>query len=102
MEKPGVGVLLDLGEITSVGLVRLETELSGWRAQVRVADEAGDTEVDFTRITAFAAQTSSELAMPPGTSARYVLIWITRLVEHNSTGVYPHRAEVGEVSVFSA
>jgi len=78
--KPGVGLLVDLGEPTEVGRVELVLGAPGTDVEIRVADVAATDAAGFTRI---AAGTSGgdglALALPAGTQARYYLVWITRL-----------------------
>jgi len=89
--KPGIGLLLDLGERSEVLGLRLWTPHPGFRFGVAIGDdpdalidEVGDevTSTSFSRV-------------PLRGIGRYVLVWITSVVPVDD-GI---RAEVGEVRV---
>jgi tRNA A-37 threonylcarbamoyl transferase component Bud32 len=101
LDKPGVGIVLDLGKERSVGGLRLRTESPGFLFNVYVGDDrtgfdpesdtpvaSGEGEEDFT------ADDGLRVALEPA-DGRYVLLWITRLVAHDD-----YRALVNEVDVF--
>ncbi len=105
-DKPGVGLLFDLGEARPVARIDIITGLPGWEAEIRVGDTAGDDETAFDRVASFRTdgeETSVEL--PPGTRARYVLLWITDAAERPASEVEDnlrYRAEVNEVTIVGA
>ena len=89
--KPGMGLLLDLGERNEVLGLRLWTPHPGFRFGVAVGDDP-DALVD--EVGEQVTSTSLSRAPLRGTG-RYVLVWITSVVPVDD-GI---RAEVGEVRV---
>jgi putative peptidoglycan lipid II flippase len=89
--KPGVGLLLDLGDRNEVLGLRLWTPHPGFRFRVAIGDDP-DALVDEVGDEV----TSTSLSRVPlrGTG-RYVLLWITSVVPVDDG----NRAEVGEVRV---
>jgi putative peptidoglycan lipid II flippase len=89
--KPGMGLLLDLGERSEVAGLRLWTPNPGFTFRVAVGDDP-DAMVDEVG----SEVTSTALSRVPlhGTG-RYVLVWITSVVPVDD-GI---RAEIGEVRV---
>jgi hypothetical protein len=77
--KEGVGLLVDLGAPTPVSSVELST-LPGTSVEVRAADARGATAAEY-RVLAqgTAAGPGLVLAPPAGSTARWVLVWITAL-----------------------
>lgn len=100
--KQGVGLLFDLGGTAPVERILVQTTREGWTAEVRVAGAAGASPDDYRRVTSFTAGTETDVSLPKGTEARYVLIWITRLVDDGSGRRFPYRAAVSEVEFFRA
>ena len=41
------------------------------------------------------------VTLPAGTSARYVLLWITRLAVNNTNANYPYSATVNEIRFYA-
>lgn len=100
--KRGVGLLFDLGGTVAIGRVQLQTSLPGWDAQIRVGDESGTTAVDFNVVKTITAGTGVQTVMlPGGTRARYVLLWITHLVNNNTDTKFPYSATVNEIRFFA-
>ena len=89
--KPGIGLLLDLGDRNEVLGLRLWTPHPGFRFGVAIGDDP-DALVDEVgeKITS-----TSLSRVPLRGTGRYVLVWITSVVTVDD-GI---RAEVGEVSV---
>jgi eukaryotic-like serine/threonine-protein kinase len=93
--KPGVGLLFDLGaERTITGYV-LETPDPGFTFAVVVGDDPQTMATAAEDSTTAAATTRGSLAPVEG---RYVLLWITSLVETGGG----RRAEVAEFQVLGA
>src|SRR6266511_5086936 len=92
LNKPGVGMLFDLGSQQTVTGFRLQTPYPGYRFTVAVGDDptamAADARPTFTA--------TSEMREPiaPATG-RYVLLWITSVVPTDDG----NRAEVSEFQV---
>jgi hypothetical protein len=99
-QKPGVGLLFDLGTARPVGRIEITTPDPGWSAGWRTADSPGSAADDFTTQKTFTASGSTITFSPPVT-ARYWLLWITRLVDSGSGGSFPYQAQVSEVTFFA-
>ena len=89
--KPGVGLVLDLGESVEVQGLRLSTPHPGFTFGVAVGD---DPEALVDRVGDTVVSTAST-RVPLEASGRYVLVWITSVVPVDDGT----RAEVGEVRV---
>ena len=78
--KPGVGLLLDLGRSTAVSSVGVGFSAPGAQVELRVSDTAPAT-ADAARTVAAArdGKQVATLTPAPGTTGRYLLIWITAL-----------------------
>ena len=78
--KPGVGLLVDLAGPTALGKVELALEAPDTAVELRVADTAS-TGLSGYRVVAAGRSSPDGLVLtaPPGTAARYVLLWITSL-----------------------
>ncbi len=78
LDKPGVGLVFDLGDERSVDEVTV-TGSPGMDIQVLYADEVGGDETDF-EIAGEASSTGNESTIDAGgAEGRYWLIWITAL-----------------------
>ncbi len=78
--KPGVGLLLDLGAPRSIGAVTLDLVGNGTDLQVLTSNQAGNNPQDYTVMAqATEAGRTVTLKNPEPTSARYVLVWLTGL-----------------------
>jgi hypothetical protein len=80
LDKPGVGVLVDLGAPRSIGRVRLDLVGNGTDLQVLTSNEAGPSPQDYD-LLAQATEAGEEVTLktPTPVSARYVLVWMTGL-----------------------
>jgi hypothetical protein len=79
--KDGVGLLIDLGETQSVAGLTVTTPRPGATVEVRTAEQAG-TELDDFEVGADGTlDDSTDLTFEEPASARYVLLWITGLVD---------------------
>jgi hypothetical protein len=94
--KSGVGVLFDLGQVETVGAVRLNLVGAGTTLQVRVSALPGKTPADFT---AFGSGTNVgdlfTLRSQQPVQARYVLVWLTGLPADGTT----YRGGITEIVV---
>jgi len=100
--KKGVGLLFDLGAARAISSVRVESTLPGWSAEIRTSNVAGTSADDFRVVTSFTAGSETPVALRAGTRARYVLLWITQLVNDGSESDFPFRAAVSEVEFLAA
>lgn len=96
--KPGVGLLVDLGESRRIGGARIVTSFAGWEGEVRVADAEGERSTDYTSVATFTAQDESTITLPAGTTGRFVLVWITSVAKDNADAAFPWRATITELS----
>lgn len=99
--KDGVGLLLDLGESRTFIRIHVQTSLPGWEAEIRVGDAAPTTADDLTVATSFTAGSDSTVPVPEGTTARFVLLWLTRLPADAVESDLPYRGSVAEVELFA-
>jgi hypothetical protein len=96
--KKGVGLIFDLGKPTGVGSVKITTTLPGTSLQILVSDsESGPpTSLSDFRLIATDPRTtpSTTVNLQPGTSGRYYLVWITKLVPLPTSQWQANLAEV--------
>ncbi len=80
LDKPGVGLLLDLGAPRSIGRVSLDLVGNGTDLQVLTSNEEGTSPKDFD-LMAQATEAGEKVTLkgPNPPSARYVLIWMNGL-----------------------
>jgi serine/threonine protein kinase len=101
--KKGVGLVFDLGRVVSIGRLQLQTSLPGWTAEIRTSAQEGTRANDFTLVKSITAGTGVQTVMLPAqTQARYVLLWITHLVNNNTNPKFPYSATVNEIRFFAA
>jgi hypothetical protein len=79
--KPGVGLLVDLGQPTAVEQVEVGLRAGG-DVELRTADQAGP-DADAFRVVATAQDTGPVARLVPAepVTARWFLVWMTRLPE---------------------
>jgi putative peptidoglycan lipid II flippase len=80
LDKPGVGVLFDLGAPRTIGKVRLDLVGNGTDLQVLTSNTPGATPNDYD-LMAQATEAGERVTLrgPSPASARYVLVWMTGL-----------------------
>ncbi len=101
--KKGVGLLFDLGQPRRVARIEVSTPFPGWKAEWRVADEQGARAQDFRKVVDFTATgDTNSVVIDGGATARYWLLWITRLVETGADDAHPFGAQVSEVRFLPA
>jgi len=89
--KPGIGLILDLGQTRSIVGLRLWTPHPGYSFRVAVGDDP-----DALVAGVGEAQIAGSLTrIPLDASGRYVLVWITSVVPTGDG----NRAEVAEVRI---
>jgi putative peptidoglycan lipid II flippase len=80
LDKPGVGLLVDLGAPRSIGKVTLNLVGNGTDLQVLTSNEEGENPQDYDLMAqATEAGEKVTLKSPRPASARYVLVWLTGL-----------------------
>ncbi|MGY1848090.1 hypothetical protein [Blastococcus sp. SYSU DS1021] len=79
--KPGVGVLYDLGGAEDLSGVTIQTALPGATVEVRTAETAGGALDDFAVAANGTLEQTTDLAFDDPVTARYVLVWLTGLVD---------------------
>lgn len=78
--KQGVGLLVDLGRETPLSRVDVALTTGGSDVELRVGTTEPDDAPDLRRVAGKAdARGVVRLAVPAGTTARYVLVWVTAL-----------------------
>lgn len=94
--KSGVGVVFDLGQVETVGAVRLNLVGAGTTLEVKVSATPRSATKDFTP---FGAGTNVgdlvTLRSPEPVQARYVLVWLTGLPADGTT----YRGGISEIVV---
>lgn len=96
--KTGVGLRFDFGSVRGIRHINVQTSRAGWRAEVKVSDIL---ESELKTVTSFTSGTQTTVPLPAGTKGRYLVLWITNLVDDGSGSDRPFRASVSEVSFFS-
>ena len=101
--KDGVGLLVDLGAVRSVGAVSLDLVGAGSDVELRTAGTAGDeapTTLDSFRAVAAAESVEglTTLSTARPVPARWLLVWFTDLPE---VGPAQYRGGIAELSVRS-
>ncbi len=96
--KPGVGVLYDLGSEQSLAGVTVTSTTPGATVEIRTGDSS-DGELDsYATAGSGAVEGTSEFTFDEAVTTRYVLVWVTGLVE----GGDGFNAGLAEVSILSA
>ena len=96
--KPGVGLLLDLGNPQQVAGVTLASTLPGATVEIRTGDGAGEALDDFGLAADGTVEGETELTFDEPVEARYVLVWVTGLVAVDDG----FRADLAEIAVRTA
>lgn len=94
VQKPGVGILFDLGQATQVERVEITTPSEGMTVVLLAGDDAPSTATDLDEVDTVQTE-AGRLTFPTDITARYWLVWITDLP--GGTGGY---GEIGEVRFF--
>lgn len=100
-EKPGVGIIYDLGAVTSVSKVTLSLRRDPYDLEIRVP--SGDTSLSPKDPGDWEAQgeakdTQDETVTVPlaaGVRTRYVMVWLTKIPKDGGK----YRGEIAEVSI---
>jgi hypothetical protein len=96
--KPGVGVLYDLGSEQQIAGVTLTSTTPGATVEIRTGN-APDGQLDsYATAKSGTVEGTTEFTFDEAASARYVLVWITGLVDSGDG----FSADLAEVQVLSA
>jgi hypothetical protein len=96
--KPGVGVLYDLGSEQQIAGVTLTSTTPGAAVEIRTGNSADGQLDSFATAGSGTVDGTTEFTFDEATSARYVLVWITGLVDQGDG----FSADLAEVEVLSA
>ncbi|WP_104526075.1 protein kinase family protein [Blastococcus atacamensis] len=96
--KPGVGILYDLGDSQPLSGVTISSPVPGATVEVRTGEGAGQALEDFEPAADGTLGESTELTFGDEVTARYVLVWVTGLVDVSDG----FSAQIGEVEVRTA
>ena len=94
LNKPGVGVVLDLGEEATVTGFRLDSPAAGFSFSLLVGDDTQTLLRETRDATSYTAP-DAERGLTPRTG-RYVLVWITSVVP---TADGANRAEISDIRI---
>jgi hypothetical protein len=78
-QKPGVGLLFDLGSSVSVDEVRIASQTPGYSFELRAGDQLGSSEASFDVVQTTADAAGSQDVTFGAAAHRYWLLWITSL-----------------------
>jgi hypothetical protein len=96
--KPGVGILYDLGSEQSLAGVTVTSATPGASVEIRTGDSADGQLDSYATVGSGTVDGTTEFSFDEATTARYVLVWVTGLVE----GGDGYSADLAEVEVLSA
>jgi hypothetical protein len=95
--KPGVGLLLDLGNATAITRVDVRSPSPGFAFELRAGERPAEDESGFEVVERMGSAPAASRLEVDGFRARYWLLWITSLPDPGGG-----RAEVSEVRFFGA
>ncbi len=96
--KPGVGVVYDLGSEQQLAGVTVTSTTPGATVEIRTGDSADGQLDSYATAGSGTVEGTTEFTFDEPTTARYVLVWVTGLVE----GGEGFSADLAEVSILSA
>ena len=96
--KDGLGLLLDLGDAQDVAGVTLTSLAPGATVEIYTGDTAAAELDGFDLATDGTIEGETELAFEEPVTARYVLVWVTNLVE----GEGGFSADIAEIAIQAA
>ncbi|WP_143030448.1 protein kinase family protein [Blastococcus aurantiacus] len=96
--KPGVGIVYDLGSSQQLGGVTVATPTPGATVEIRTAETAAGSLEGFQVASSATLEDTTEVAFQEPVQARYVLLWVTGLVE----GGDGFAAQIGEFTAQAA
>jgi eukaryotic-like serine/threonine-protein kinase len=93
--KDGVGVVYDLGEERELAGITIATSTPGATVEVHAADGTEGSLDDWPKLAEGELEKSTELSFEKPATTRYVLVWVTGLVERDGG----FEADVAEVTL---
>lgn len=96
--KEGVGIVYDLGESQALAGVTVTSPTPGATVEIRTADRVGQALDAYDLAASGTLEDTTELGFEEPVTARYVLVWLTGLVD----GPDGFSAALSEVTVQSA
>jgi len=96
--KDGVGIVLDLGSSQKLAGVTITTTTPGATVEIRTADQPADKLDGFKSAADGKLDATTDMAFDKPVKARFVLIWITGLVQSDNG----FTADLAEVAVHAA
>jgi hypothetical protein len=96
--KPGVGVIYDLGSEQQLAGVTVTSTTPGATLEIRTGDSPDGQLDSYATVGSGTVEGTTEFAFDEPTTARYVLVWVTGLVEAGDG----FSADLAEVAVLSA
>jgi eukaryotic-like serine/threonine-protein kinase len=96
--KKGVGLVLDLGTSQKLSGVSIDSIAPGAKVEIRTGDKPADTLDGFTPAADGTLDKSTDLTFEKPVTARFVLVWITGLVQSDNG----FSADLAEVAVHAA
>jgi serine/threonine-protein kinase len=79
INKPGVGLLFDLGSSVKVDHVRISSQTPGYSFELRAGDQSATSETSFGVVKTVASAAAAQDVTFTATAHRYWLLWITSL-----------------------
>jgi eukaryotic-like serine/threonine-protein kinase len=96
--KPGVGVLYDLGSEQQLAGVSITSNTPGASVEIRIGDSPDGQLDSYATAGSGTVEGTTEFTFDEAATARYVLVWVTGLVESGDG----FTADLAEVSILSA
>ena len=96
--KPGVGVVYDLGSEQQLAGVTITSTTPGATLEIRTGDSPDGQLDSYATVGSGTIEGTTEFTFDEAATARYVLVWVTGLVE----GGDGYSADLAEVSILSA
>jgi putative peptidoglycan lipid II flippase len=95
--KPGVGLVLDLGEVRPVGAVTIRLVGRGTHLELRAANSRGERGADYELVSATEGDSQLRtIRLSEPRQTRYLLVWLTSLPR---VGQDEYRGEISEIVV---
>ena len=96
--KPGVGLVYDLGSEQQLAGVTVTSTTPGATVEIRTGDSADGQLDSYATAGSGTVEGTSEFTFDEATTARYVLVWVTGLVEDDDG----FSATLADVSILAA